>query len=308
MGGALLDDHEGHQEHGGHGEQGDRGRGAPAVGAGLGEPVDEGEQAAGHGRGAGQVVAVVGRGPALRDVAEGGHRGHDGDGHVDQERPAPRGELGQEAAEDEPDGRAAAGDAAVDGEGPGPLLGLGEGHGEQRQGGGRHDRGEGTLQGAGAEEHGRVLGQAAQGGGGGEADQADHEHPLAPEVVGDAAAEEQQAGEGEGVGRQHPLAVGRRDVQGPLGGGQGDDHHRGVEHHHELGHRDDGQGPEALGVEVGLRSGGLVRAVEGRGHGVSVSWKVRSDWPGPAADVLTWKGLVSGARMAYNRNRSSGST
>ena len=309
MGGPLLDDDEGHQQHGGYGEQGEGDRGAPAVGAGLGEAVDEGQQAAGDGRRAGEVVAVVGRGPALRDVAEGGHGGRDGDGHVDEQRPAPGGELGQHAAQDEADGGAAAGDAAVDGEGPGPLLGLGEGHREQRQGGGRHDGGEGTLQGAGAEEHGRVLGQAAEGGGAGEADEADHEHPLAPEVVGDAAAEEQQAGEGEGVGGQHPLAVGGRDVQGPLGRGQGDDHHRGVEHHHELGHRDDGQRPEALGVEVRPGSGRLVRAVEGRGHGVSVSWKARIR---SARRCLRrphlGKGLVSAARMAYNRNRSFGST
>ena len=113
---------------------------------------------------------MVGRGPALRDVAEGGHRGRDGDGHVDEEGPAPGGELGQHAAQDEADGGAAAGDAAVDGEGPGPLLGLGEGHRQQRQGGRRHDGGEGALQGPGTEEHGRVLGQAAQRGGAGEAD------------------------------------------------------------------------------------------------------------------------------------------
>ena len=216
---------------------------------------------------------MVGGGPALRHEAEGGHSGRDRDGHVDQKGPAPGGELGQHAAEDEPDGRTAAGDAAVDGEGTGPLLGLGEGDREQRQGGGCHDRGEGTLEGAGAEEHGGVLGQAPECRGGGEADEADHEHPLAPEVVGDAAAEEQQAGEREGVGGEHPLAVGRRDVQGPLSGGQGDDHDRGVEHDHELGHRDDGQRPEALGVEVW--PGGQVRAVEGRCHGVSVSWKAR---------------------------------
>ncbi len=308
VGDALFDDHEGHQEHGGRGEQHDRGGRAPAVGAGLGEPVDEGEQAAGDGHRTGEVVAVVGRGPALRDVAEGGHGGHDGDRHVDQQGPAPRGELGQEAAEDEADGGAAAGDAAVDGEGPRPLLGLGEGHGEQRERGGRHDGGERTLQGAGAEEHGRVLGQAAERRGAGEADQADHEHALAPEVVGDAAAEEQQPGEGEGVGRQHPLAVGRRDVQGPLGRRQGDDHHRGVEHHHELGHGDDGQGPEALGVEAGpgFGSGRLAGEVEGRGH----SWSpcpMRSVPTAPPA-ALTWMGLVFRAWMAYNRNRSSGSS
>ena len=166
----------------------------------------------------------------------------------------------------------AAGDAAVDGEGPGPLLGLGEGDRQQREGGRRHDGGEGALEGPGAEEHGRVLGQAAQGRGGGEADQADDEHPLAAEVVGDAAAEEQQPGEGQGVGGQHPLAVGRRDVQGTLGRGQGDDDHGGVEHHHELGHGDDGQRPEALGVEsVSACCAGQVLVGRSR---VVVMWRV----------------------------------
>ena len=195
----------------------ERGRRAPAVGAGLGEPVDQGQQAAGDGGRAGEVVAVVGRGPALRDEPGGGHGRRDGDRHVDQQRPAPGGVLGQHAAEDEADGGAAAGDAAVDAEGAGPLLGLGEGDREQREGGGGHDGGEGALQGPGAEEHGRVLGQPAEGRGAGEAEQADDEHPLAPEVVGDAAAEQQQAAEGQGVGGQHPLAVGRRRCAGPAG-------------------------------------------------------------------------------------------
>ena len=192
---ALLDGDERHQEDGGRREQAERDGGAPAVGARLGEPVDERQQSAGHRRGPGQVVAVVGRGAALRDVAEGGHGGGDRDGHVDEERPAPRSELGQHAAQDEADGGTGDGDAAVDGEGPGPLLGLGEGDRQQREGGGRHDGGEGALEGAGAEEHGRVLGQAPEGGGAGEADEADHEHPLAPEVVGDAAAQEEKPGD-----------------------------------------------------------------------------------------------------------------
>ena len=191
------------------------------------------------------------------------------------------GEFGQDAAEDEADGRAGAGDAAIDGEGARPLLGFRERHREKREGGRSHDGGERALQGPGAEEHGRVLGQASQGRSGGEADEADHEHPLAPEVVGNAAPEEEQAGEGQRVGGQHPLAVGGRDVQGPLRRGQGDDHHRGVEHDHELGHRDDGERPEALRVEVGRRSGRLVGAVKGRGHGVSVSGKAEVRSPVP---------------------------
>ena len=45
----------------------------------------------------------------------------------------------------------------------------------------------------------------------------DQQDPLAPDVVGDPAAEQQQAAEGQGVGRDHPLPVGGGDVQRLLG-------------------------------------------------------------------------------------------
>ena len=79
----------------------------------------------------------------------------------------------EHAAEDQPDRRATAGDGAVDAERPGPLAGLGEGDGEQRQRGGRHHGGECALQGAGAEQHRRVLGEPAERGRGAEPEQAD---------------------------------------------------------------------------------------------------------------------------------------
>jgi hypothetical protein len=127
----LLYDHEGGQQHQGHPEQGEGDRRRPPIGAGLGEAVDEGQQATGHREGARQVVAVPDRAATLGHQWHGGQGGDDGDRHVDQEGPAPRGVLGQSPAEDEADGRATAGDTAVDGEGPGPLLGLGEGHRQQ---------------------------------------------------------------------------------------------------------------------------------------------------------------------------------
>ena len=248
---ADLDDHEGDQSHHGTGQHGDGQRRSPPVGGGDGEPVDQQEQATGDGDRPRDVVPGTGRALALVD--DPGHRegGDQCDGNVDQQRPPPRGELGEGPAEDEPDGGAATGDAAVDPEGPGPLVGLGEGHGEQREGGGRHDGGEGTLQGTGTEEHGRVLGQAAEGGGGGEPEEADEEHPAPSQVVGDPAAEEEQAAEGQGIGAHHPLAIGHRDVQRPLGRGQGHDDHRGVEHDHQLGHRDHGKGPVPTRVGCG---------------------------------------------------------
>ena len=88
-----------------------------------------------------------------------------------------------------------------------------------------------------------------------------------PEVVGDPTTQEQQAAEGQGVGTHDPLPVGDRDVQGPLGRGQGHDHHRRVEHDHELGHGDDRQGPVPLGVGgFGLRCGVGTISVVVTGH------------------------------------------
>ncbi len=239
--GAQLDGDEGGHEQRRPRQQGQgEGRGPP-VGARHGEPVDEEEEPAGDGDGAGQVVAPLRLAAALADHAARRHRCHQRDGHVDEQGPAPRGQLRQGPAQDETDGGSPAGDGAVDAEGPGALTRLGEGHGEQGQGRGGHHRGQGSLQRTGPEQHGRVLGQPAQGGRGAETEQADDEHAAPAEVVGDPAAEQQQASEGQGVGAHHPLPVGDRDVQGVLGRRQGHDHHRGVEHDHELGHGDDRQ-------------------------------------------------------------------
>ena len=62
----------------------------------------------------------------------------------------------------------------------------------------------------------------------------DGEHALAAAVVGDPAAEEQQTAERQRVGRDHPLTVGDRDVQGVLRRGQCDRHDGRVQHHHQL--------------------------------------------------------------------------
>ncbi len=75
------------------------------------------------------------------------------------------------------------------------------------------DRGEGALERAGPEEHRGVLGQPAEGRSGREAEEADLEHAAAAEVVREPAAQEEQGAEDERVGRQHPLAVGHRDVR-----------------------------------------------------------------------------------------------
>ena len=163
--------------------------------------------------------------------------------------------------------------------------------------------GERTLQGAGAEEHGGVLGQPAERRGRREPDQAHDEHALAAEVVGDAPAQQQQAGEGERVRRQHPLAVGRRDVQRLLRRGQGDDDDGGVEHHHQLGDGDDAEGAEALGV-AGRADAAVVRWRAGSGSGRS-RVEVIAGLPSPGGRVVRWS-FGSRSRLRPRRLPSPG--
>ena len=150
--------------------------------------------------------------------------------------------------------------------------------------------------------------------------QAHDEHALAAEVVGDAPAQQQEAGEGQRVRREHPLAVGRRDVQGPLRRGQGDDDDGGVEHHHQLGDGDDAEGAEALGVTPAtvLSPAAAAPGSGGRGSrslGSPVSWWSVVLWsfgssPDPAPPTpfpCHLERLDSAPGTAYNRNRSSGS-
>ena len=65
-----------------------------------------------------------------------------------------------------------------------------------------------------------VLGEATEGGGRAETDEADDEHAPPAEIVGYPPAEEKQAAKSKRVGAQHPLAVGGRNVQGSLGQGR----------------------------------------------------------------------------------------
>ncbi len=173
-------------------------------------------------------------------------------------------ELGERPPEHQADRGPPAGDGSVDPEGAGPLTRLDEGRREQREGGRCHDRGKRTLQGACAEEHGGTLGESAERRGEREPHQSEEERAAAADVVGDPAPEQQQAPEREGVRGHHPLAVGDRDVQRALGGGQRDDHDRGVENHHELGEGEEEEGTEPARVGTWLCCGGIEK-----GHGSS---------------------------------------
>ena len=74
---------------------------------------------------------------------------------VYEERPPPRGVRGKDAAEEETQCAAGAGDGAVDPEGPTALLRIGEGGGQEREHRGGKQGPERALDGPGDDEHRR---------------------------------------------------------------------------------------------------------------------------------------------------------
>ena len=73
--------------------------------------------------------------------------------------------------------------------------------------------------------------------------EAGDEHAAAPEQVGRAAAEQQEAAEDERVGADHPLQVLLREPEVGLDRGQRDVHDRDVEDDHELHDAEEGECP-----------------------------------------------------------------
>nr|WP_255498324.1 hypothetical protein [Nakamurella sp. PAMC28650] len=129
-----------------------------------------------------------------RHAADEGRSSED---QVDVHAPAPRQVLGQHPAEQQSDGRAAAGDRAVDAEGLGPFPGVGERGGQQRErGGGQHGT-ECSLHSAGGDQHAEPVCRTTHGRREGEPDQSDQEHPFAPQQVCESPTEQQQASEGQ---------------------------------------------------------------------------------------------------------------
>ena len=77
-------------------------------------------------------------------------------------------------------------------------------------------------------------------------DQADHEDPATSVEVTEAAAEQQQAAEGQRVAGDDPGQVGAGDVEVGLDVGQRDVDDGAVEHHHQLRHGDEHEGPSEV--------------------------------------------------------------
>ena len=130
------------------------------------------------------------------------------DRHVEPEDPVPVEAFGDGAADQRPDRDGEAGDATPRPEGDGTALRR-DGGGQDGQGERRDERTADALDGTSQDEDVGRRRQGGERGSAGEDGHADEEDPLAPEAIAEGGAGEQQDGEGQRVGVDHPLEVGQ---------------------------------------------------------------------------------------------------
>ena len=112
--GSALDQHERRQQHGAGDQRHDRGRRAPGVRLGVGEPVDQREQTQRRGENPGYVDRFPLRRTVIDQQAQRHDRRRHSDHEVDVQAPAPRQDLRERAAEYQSERGAAAGDRTED--------------------------------------------------------------------------------------------------------------------------------------------------------------------------------------------------
>ena len=258
--GEALPDDEGDEEGSSDGEPGDGRARPPRMPFGLVEAEDEAEY---PDAAQGQPEDVLGEGARTLSGPRSGkasppeEEGDDRDEHVDVQRPAPVEQVGERAAQNEARRRADAARRAERGECASPLVAVGEGRVEQREQRGGQKRAEGALRRPSRGENREGRGDSGHETGDGEARQADVVCAPDAQDSGQPPAEEHEASEGEGVGGDHPRALGRRHLQALLHVRQGDGDDRHVQHDHELG--GDGAGHHrSFPALVSLR-GSLIR-------------------------------------------------
>ena len=209
----------------------------------MGEAEHDEEQPGAGQYGARIVHPRPADGPTAAHEGQGTGHGDRGEHQIDVERPAPGQVLGEHPAEDQAHAAAAGRDRTEDPEGPPPLARVLEGADQGAEGGRREEGAERALQRPGRHQHLERDRGASDGRGAGESGQARNEDPLAAVHVAEPAAHQQQAAEGQGVSRHHPLPVAVREPQRTLRRRQRDVHDRGIQNHHQLGdsHHDQNQ-------------------------------------------------------------------
>ena len=237
---AAGDEHGEQQAAGGQG-QGEAGAGpAPRVGLhdGVGDQGDAGGQhddAERVGQPAGVLLPTLGQHGPTEEEAD------DADGQVDEERPPPAQVAHHEGAEGRPGGAGDGADGAPDGHRHGDLVAR-EGLQHERERRRHQDGGAHGFEHLGADEHADGGGETAQHRADGEHHHADEEHLAAPDPVGQPAGGDQQGGEHQGVGVEHPRHRRRaRRREGLADGGERHEADRRVE--------EDGEHGEAGGDE-----------------------------------------------------------
>jgi hypothetical protein len=255
---ARLDQREGSQQRRRAGEQGDRQWVSPAGVGRLDDRVDEQGKRAGDRERPSRVVAPLRRRrPALakeeRREREGGHA----DGDVDEEDPLPAEAVDNRAADQPSRGRP---DPAQSPPDPERLVALGpllEGGRDDRECARGHDRRPDALEGTRADQRVVRPGEPAEERCGSEDDEPDHEHAPAAEQVGCPPAEQEETGEGEGVGAHHPLQPLRRESELVLDRGERDGDDRRIEDDHEEGAAEERERPPTARIGNGSSRGRL---------------------------------------------------
>ena len=223
------------------------------VGARVGQAVHQQRHPGGAGHRPGQVEPAAPAGRLGQHERCGGGR-QQADRHVYEQHPPPGQVGGQQAAGDHAHRRAAAAHRREHPHRPVTRRALGEGGDDQRQRGRRDQRAAGALDRPGGQQPRLGGGEAADQRGGREQHQPGDEHAASAEQVTGAAAEQQQPAESECIGVDHPLQAGPGEPERMLDVRQRHVHDRRVQHHHQLGGRDDDQGQAGLTAATGGRA------------------------------------------------------
>ena len=224
------------------------------------------------------------KGWGIVDEAGGEEEGHDADGDVDEEDPAPVVVVGDPAAEHGADGGRGDDGDGIEGEGGG-SLGGGKGVDEDGLLDGGETAAADALEDASHEHDGERRGDAAEEAGDGEEGDAGHVVVLATEDAGEPGGHGEDDGVGDEIGGENPgdFVVGTAEAAGDVG--EGDVGDGGVEELHEGGDGD-GEGDDP-GIDGEARRSDDGMGGEGRGcrgHGDPCCLKKETEWFLSASD------------------------